>query len=495
MRSVLAALLLAAGPPVARAQITVSDADGLREAMATATAGQTVRLTAGTYEVDGNLRTTHAGDEAAPITVRAEALGEVTIRFSRSDGGAVEGFLITEPDWVFENLVLEGVCRDHSQCEHAFHVVGLADRTVVRNNVARDFNAQIKGNGGGGEFPDDVLVEGNELYSTSVRMTSSPVTPIDVVGGSRWVIRSNFIHDHAKGMGDQVSYAAFLKGNSRDGVIERNLVICDLLHSGQVRLGLSFGGGGTSPDAVCMDGTCSPEHRGGVMRNNVIVRCPVDVGIFVRECEGCSVLHNTLFDTQGIDFLEGSTGEARGNLVDHRIDDRDTARTARGENLAEVGVMMMRRWFTDPDAADFTLATDVPTLVDQGLPHPDVTDDFCGDAREDGAPDIGAVEYDGDGPCDTASPGASPTPPDVDAGPPAGADAGALPPGTDGGPALDAGPPERDAGSRRDGGAGADGAGGGCGCAVEPGPGAGLLAISLLSCLGRRRNRVRRREG
>jgi high frequency lysogenization protein len=46
-------------------------------------------------------------------------------------------------------------------------------------------------------------------------------------GGRRWQLRGNFIHDHAKGEGNGVSYAAFLKGNSRDGLIERNLVICE----------------------------------------------------------------------------------------------------------------------------------------------------------------------------------------------------------------------------------------------------------------------------
>lgn len=33
-------------------------------------------------------------------------------------------------------------------------------------------------------------------------------------------------------MGDPISYAAFLKGNSRDGLFERNLVVCERASSG-----------------------------------------------------------------------------------------------------------------------------------------------------------------------------------------------------------------------------------------------------------------------
>src|SRR5690606_22946082 len=132
---------------------------------------------------------------------------------------AVEGFKVSGANWVFENLTLRGVCADDSSCEHAWHIVGGADNTIIRNNVAVNFNAQIKANGEGDPrvWPDDVLVEYNEFYDEAPRNTSNPVTKIDVVGGRRWIIRGNYIHDFAKGGGNNLSYAAFLKGNSRDG--------------------------------------------------------------------------------------------------------------------------------------------------------------------------------------------------------------------------------------------------------------------------------------
>src|SRR5262249_23359599 len=154
----------------------------------------------------------------------------------------------------------------------------------------------------------------------------NPVTPIDVVGGYRWVIRANYIHDHAKAQDNTISYAAFLKGNSRDGVFERNLVVCEMLHSGQIRLGLSFGGGGSSPDNICEDGTCNPEHQNGIMRNNIIAHCPADVGIYVNEGQNTLIYNNTLYDTAGIDMrFATTTGEVRNNLLGGDIQNRDGA--------------------------------------------------------------------------------------------------------------------------------------------------------------------------
>jgi MYXO-CTERM domain-containing protein len=68
----------------------------------------------------------------------------------------------------------------------------------------------------------------------------------------------------------------------------------------------------------------------------------------------------------------------------------------------------------NPSASDFTLV-DGALLVGLADVLPEVTDDFCRNARDDGAPDIGAVEYDGDVACDTTRPfGGAPPIPDPD---------------------------------------------------------------------------------
>ncbi|UJR79055.1 Right handed beta helix region [Sandaracinus amylolyticus] len=474
-RAVVLALLLLVPMRALARDVPVSDATSLRAALADARPGDVIVLADGTYDVDANLRCDADGSADAPIVVRAVTALGAHVRFD-----AVEGFVVRGAHWRFEDLEVEGVCADDSACEHAWHIVGDADRTVVRGNRAHGFNAHIKANGEGDPrvWPDDVLVEDNEFFNPRARMTSNPVTPIDVVGGRRWIVRGNYIHDHHKGMGDGVSYAAFLKGNSRDGIIERNLVVCEQLHTGGVRLGLSLGGGGTGPDSICEGGTCTPEHQGGILRNNVIVHCPADVGVYVNECADCLVAHNTLAGTTGIDVrFAASDVRVIGNLLSGRVRARDGATLASSGNREMVTEAEWSAWFVAPGEADFTLR-DGAELVDRGAALAEVTDDFCGNDRDDGMPDLGAVEHDGDGPCDTTMPGG-----------------GGATPGVDAGIAGDAGSEEIDAGPRADAGMLAGEVSGGCGCrAGGRGPTrvAWLALLALVALSRRARSRSRR---
>ncbi len=397
--SLLSAVIALASAPAWAGEVPVADVPGLVGAIQAAKPGDTIVLAPGTYEVhQSKIACEAAGTAEAPIVVRAAELGSVTIRFD-----AVEGFHVRGPHWEFANLDIEGICAADSDCEHAFHVTGAAENTWLHHNRMHGFNAMIKGNGepiGPGDsfvWPDDVVIEYNELYNPAPRDTGNPVTPIDVVGGQRWVLRGNFIHDHAKGGGDGVSYAAFLKGHSKDGLIERNLVVCELLHSGQVRLGLSLGGGGTGPDSICEDGACKPEHERGILRNNLIVNCPADVGVYVNAGADSKIVNNTLYNTAGIDmrFAE-TTGLVANNLMNGKVRDRDGGTSMKMNNLEEITLADFAAWFVDPSAYDFTLK-DGAAIVDLGAALAEVTDDYCGNDRQDGNNDIGAIEYDGDG--------------------------------------------------------------------------------------------------
>ncbi|HXV59271.1 MAG TPA: chondroitinase-B domain-containing protein [Vicinamibacteria bacterium] len=386
------------------AVVPVSSPAELIAAINAASPGDTITLSAGTYSISQNLLCDTPGTEADPIVVRAATLGQALIEFD-----AVEGFKVSAPHWRFENLEIEGVCSTHDACEHAFHVFGAADFTHIRENRIREYNAMIKVNGvdpgGGMQFPDDVVIEFNHLYNTTVRNTANPVTPIDVVGGRRYVVRGNTIHDFGKGLGNTISYAAFLKGNSKDGRFERNLVICELNHTDGIRLGLSFGGGGTAPDSVCEESTCTPEHSNGIMRNNLIVECPDDVGIYLNEATNTRIYNNTLYRTTGIDvrFL-ASSADVSNNLLSGAIRNRDGGSSNQTANLVNVTDPQFAAWFDNPGAADFDLV-DGTTFVDQGTFLSDVYDDYCRNLRDDGFTDIGALEYDGDGPCDSSMAG------------------------------------------------------------------------------------------
>lgn len=404
LRSAVVLLVLAGTPAgVAAVEVPVDDVDGLRAAIQAATPGDEIVLAAGTYDITGNLVAATAGLPTAPVVVRAAQPRGALLRFS-APGSVVEGFRLLAPWWRIEGLDIEGACAVDDECEHAFHLAGDADHVVIRDNHVRDFNAQLKSNGSPDgptyAFPDDVRVEHNVFNDTRARNTANPVTKIDVVGGRRWIVRGNLIHDFGKGGGDTISYAAFLKGNSRDGLFEQNLVRCAWKTSGGIRLGISLGGGGTSPDAICEDATCTPEHQDGILRNNIVMDCS-DVGIYLNEASNTRVQHNTLYDTSGIDVrFAASSADLRNNMLSGAIRNRDGGSSTSAGDLTGITPTEFAQWFVDPASADFHLL-DGTAFVDQGVSAPLVVDDFCGRARNDGEPDIGALEYSPDAACAT----------------------------------------------------------------------------------------------
>jgi len=385
------ALALLAAPAAFAQVIPVSDVAGLQQAIASAQPGHEIVLADGVYVVNANLNCTVAGTALAPIVLRAATSLGAQIRFN-----ALEGFRVSAPHWRFEDLDIVGVCADHNDCEHAFHLFGKADHSVIRGNRLRDFNAQIKSNGAdqgaGFVFPDDVLVEFNEFFDSAPRQTANPVTKIDVVGGRRWILRGNTIYDYEKAQGNQISYAAFLKGGSRDGLIERNLVICERHFPGGTRVGLSLGGGGTAPDAICEAQSCTPEHIGGLLRNNIVLNCPA-IGIYINAGQDTRIHHNIVYATPGIDLRFASTSaDLRNNLVSGPIRNRDGSSHTQSGNLQNLPAVDFASWFEAPDAADFRLR-DGSAVVDLGVAVADVPDDFCGSLRSDGLPDRGAIEF------------------------------------------------------------------------------------------------------
>jgi len=397
------ALILLPGMPSRAQEVHVATVTELTDAVDNAQPGHEIILAAGAYVISNTLYADTPGTATDPIVVRAETLGDALLRIDDQ-----VGFQVSAPHWTFENLEVEGVCADHSTCEHAFHIIREADFTTVSHCVMRDFNAQIKGNGDpvGGvmTFPNDVVVENSELYNTTSRLTANPVTPIDVVGGQRWIVRGNFIHDHHKAFSDTISYAAFFKGNSRDGLFERNLVACEYLHTGGIRLGLSLGGGGSYPDSICEDADCSVEHTGGMLRNNIIVNCPADVCVYLNEAADTRVYNNLLYDCYGLDVrFAPSVADIRNNLLSDSINERDGGTAVEGINEVNVSNVQWTTWFMDPANLDFSLYYGTG-LVDQGETLADVTDDFCLNDRDDGFNDLGAVEFDGDWTCVTTTP-------------------------------------------------------------------------------------------
>jgi len=390
--------------------VSVSDTAGLTGAIAAAQPGDRIVLTDGTYALTTSPACRANGTVASPITVVAKTPLGAKVQVSTA-----EGFKVTGAYWVFEGLDISGTCASDDACEHAFHVTGAARGVVLRRNRIVDFNAQLKANAErvGGTFatPDDLLVEENELYDTRPRRTSNPTTKLNIDTGDRVIVRANYIHDFQKGQGDGVSYGAFMKSGGKDGVFERNLVVCAKDHQGGTRIGLSFGGGGTG-NAFCAPAfdaavPCDPEHTGGTLRNNVIASCS-DVGIYLNKAKDTKVLFNTLVATSGIDFrYASSTGVAAGNVLAGKIRGRDGGTFSASENVQDFA--SFEALFLAPGAGDLRKKGDLSALVGKGTARPDVPDDYCARPRS-GAYDLGALQV-SLGDCASTLPGPGPTTP------------------------------------------------------------------------------------
>jgi hypothetical protein len=297
--------------------------------------GDTFAIYPGTYQLKSQIKIDVDGTKDAPITLRPVGNGKVTIEVINQ-----AAFKLRGANWIIENLEFVGACAKHNHCEHGLHIARDADNTIIRNNRFIDFNAAIKGNGelidDRQYFPDHVLIEGNTFYNNTPRNTGAPVVPIDVVGGRHWIIRDNFFADFAKGAGNKVSYAAFLKGNSDNGLFERNVVMCEWRHRGGVRVGLSLGGGGTNNPQFCQGRSCKIEHYKGVIRSNLIMNCPTDVGIYLNNAASTKVENNTIINTLGVDVrFNGSFATIANNIIQGRIKDRDGGRHRELGNLIE----------------------------------------------------------------------------------------------------------------------------------------------------------------
>jgi hypothetical protein len=435
---------------------TVSDPQALVAAIGSANPGDVITITPGVYEIR-KIRFNRHGTKEQPITLRGADLGKVFIKSVN-----FVNFELQTSNWIFENLDIEGACQFKNACEHAFHIKGPSQNVLIRHNRMHGFNSMIKGNG---EFvttdkerktkvfvfPADVTIEDNIFFNPAPRETSSPVNFVNLDGGRRWIVRGNLIADFAKAGYGGVAHGAYTKGMARDSVIERNLIICELTHHGGIRIGMSFGGGGTGKQWLD-DPIGEIETLNGIMRNNIVLNCPNDVGIYINKGAGTKIYNNTLFNTFGIDvryvesdativnnvigggIRERDSGTAieEANIVagtglgvwlpgllrylQRRIDGQDqkypsifdksdveTMKSVVGQTIESLSATWvgrgdngLRDLFTDPARGDLSLR-DPGAVIDRGVAVPDVTEDFCGTPRSTPPNDLGAIEYGPDG--------------------------------------------------------------------------------------------------
>ncbi|MDO9436505.1 hypothetical protein [Hydrogenophaga sp.] len=355
----------------ASATVRVDTEAGILDALFNAKPGTRIVIAPGQYRFNKTIRLGQDGRPREPISVRAIVPGSVRLNFTHT-----QGILVDRPYWTFENLDIRGACAPQEDCEHAFHVVGAAAFTTLRNNHLQDFNAHIKVNGLNGEWPDHGLVAFNTLTNASARQTLGSVVAFDLVGASHWKVQDNLVTNFAKLHGNRVAYGLFMKGAGESGRFERNLVICSpsgVSEPGE-RVGISFGGGGSDPGVCREDGCRAFEHRHGLAANNIVAHCN-DSGIDVNGSSNIVVAHNTLINTAGFSARKGSTKvRLLSNLYEGHVSTQQSSLPEMEWNVkAEPATLFM-----NPDGLSF-LWLDRPA----GVPsRAFVTIDFKGTRRE-----------------------------------------------------------------------------------------------------------------
>ncbi len=322
MKTLVTTLLLGltAAAPALAAHLDVATPQAIVAAVTNAQPGDIITIAPGRYELPG-LRMRTNGTTKRKIELRAVTPGTVELIST-----ATEFIKISGSDWVVDNLDIAGICPADDDCEHAFHIVAGADRAFIHHNRIRDYNAHIKGNGENGRFPQDVKIASNMLFNTRPRKTDNPIAPVDVVGGKGWTVQDNLIADYGKALAhpptvkDDWSYGIFLKGDSSFGLIAGNIVGCDLAAPATPAVrGISLGGSITTPNTGLCDfgDDCTIEHRDGTIRDNLVLNCAGEPGIYLYKAARSRVLRNTLVATTGILAREAETSAS---IIDNKLD-------------------------------------------------------------------------------------------------------------------------------------------------------------------------------
>jgi hypothetical protein len=216
---------------------------------------------------------------------------------------------------------------------------------------------------------------------------------VDLIGTKDWVIRDNrFLRIRGPREKRWSAGPAILAwGNSEGTIVERNVII-DCFRG----IALGLGPGAFSQPR---GGPTQVDHRGGIIRNNVVVNLNswADEGIEVNAAPDVRIEFNTV-------FLEGelpwsisirfpqSSASVRNNLSSRRVISRNGGTLNVEGNVADAE----RSWFVDAAAGNLRLLETATRAIDAGVPVSEVADDFDGLPRTVGKqPDAGAFEFQG----------------------------------------------------------------------------------------------------
>jgi len=359
--------------------VVVSNVSELSNAIVQANRGgdRTIELQDGTYTLDDML-----GVEADGVTVRSISKNRntVIIEGRGMDGAVTHIFNVSGSNFTVRDVTLRRVAN------HAVQIHGElnADAPLISNvhildtyeqmiKISYDLNNPTAGSDNG--IIENCLLE----YSTGIG-PQWYIGGIDVHNAKNWIVRGNTFRGIRSPGENLAEFAIHFWSNSRNTLVERNLIMnCDR--------GIGFGMG--------MRG-----HIGGIIRNNMIFHDTfedfADVGIGLESAPNAQVYNNTIYHAHSypnaIEYrFSGTSGVLiANNLTNRAIAQRDGASGSVSHNVTDAE----SNWFINPSAGNLHLSSAIPTVVDQGRSISGLTTDFDGGSRPQGdGIDIGADEW------------------------------------------------------------------------------------------------------
>ena len=205
------------------------------------------------------------------------------------------------------------------------------------------------------------------------------VAGIDVMYAADWVISDN-VFVGIQGRTYEGRGAIFLWFDSRDCVIERNIIIdCDV--------GLQLGNPHRADGVQDHCARC-------VARNNFITRAP-EAGIVTVYTRDCKILHNTIHDPQSrMSRLIRTVFINEGLVIANNLISGPGMRNESDSRIEFVGNLVkdMTDALADPAHGNLHLTRAPAEAVDKAAIVPGVTSDIDGQPRDEN-PDIGADEW------------------------------------------------------------------------------------------------------
>jgi hypothetical protein len=283
-------------------------------------------------------------------------------------GGGVHGLVIA--DLTIRDLYHHGIIFN----------AGTESPRVTNVRIVDIGTQLIKANPDGPGGVDNGIVE-RSAFEYSSRAPSDYTNGVDVHTGQNWIIRGNLFRNIVSPPGTLAGPSILMWNGSGNTVTEGNLFL-------NCARGIAYG---------LVDRAGSPDHAGGVIRNNIVFRTasqPGDTGIYVADSPSTQVLNNTVYLSgtygAGIEYrFPGSSGVVLvNNLHDGTIARRDGATGTEQRNLRATSAM-----FVSAAGGDLHLVAGA-AAIDAGLNLAGVAVDIDGDVRPQGATtDVGADEY------------------------------------------------------------------------------------------------------